>query len=78
MASRQLGTLYRELQRAFDARPTDLKRCGALLAQLKVSCKVHRHPMLTSFPNDTQDRLDTDRPSHSNRRDKLSRLGRRP
>lgn len=39
MASRQLGTLYRELLRAFDARPTDLKKCGALLAQLKVSCR---------------------------------------
>ena len=36
MGSRQLGTLYRELQRAFDARPTDLKKCGALLGQLKV------------------------------------------
>jgi len=36
MASRQLGTFYRELQRAFDARPTDLKKCGALLAQLKI------------------------------------------
>ncbi|KAH0840063.1 COP9 signalosome [Lanmaoa asiatica] len=36
MASRQLGTLYRELQRAFDARPTDLKKCGAVLAQLKI------------------------------------------
>lgn len=40
MASRQLGTLYRELQRAFDARPTDLKKCGALLAQLKVSLRA--------------------------------------
>lgn len=38
MASRQLGVLYRELQRAFDARPTDLKKCGALLDQLKVRC----------------------------------------
>ncbi|KAF9247170.1 SAC3/GANP/Nin1/mts3/eIF-3 p25 family-domain-containing protein [Melanogaster broomeanus] len=36
MASRQLGTLYKELQRAFDARPTDLKKCGSLLAQLKI------------------------------------------
>ncbi|KAF8842226.1 hypothetical protein BDN67DRAFT_965979 [Paxillus ammoniavirescens] len=36
MASRQLGTLYKELQRAFDTRPTDLKKCGALLAQLKI------------------------------------------
>jgi len=36
MASPQLGVLYRELLRAFDARPTDLKKCGALLAQLKV------------------------------------------
>ncbi|KAF8138614.1 COP9 signalosome [Boletus edulis] len=36
MASRQLATLYRELQRVFDARPTDLKKCGALLDQLKI------------------------------------------
>lgn len=39
MASRQLGTLYRELQRAFEARPTDLRKCGALLDQLKVRSK---------------------------------------
>ncbi|KAI6105697.1 hypothetical protein F5141DRAFT_144203 [Pisolithus sp. B1] len=37
MASRQLQTLYRDLQRAFDARPTDLKKCGVLLAQLKIN-----------------------------------------
>lgn len=37
MASRQLQTLYKDLQRAFDARPTDLKKCGVLLAQLKIS-----------------------------------------
>jgi len=47
MASRQLGTLYRELQCAFGARPTDLKKCDALLAQLKVRCVfslfVRRH-----------------------------------
>ncbi|KAL4075975.1 COP9 signalosome [Scleroderma yunnanense] len=36
MSSRQLHSLYKELQRAFDARPTDLKKCGALLAQLKI------------------------------------------
>ncbi|KAF9222097.1 hypothetical protein BS17DRAFT_756993 [Gyrodon lividus] len=36
MASRQLGTIYKELQRAFAARPTDLKKCGTLLAQLKI------------------------------------------
>jgi len=36
MGSRQLGTLYRELLRAFDARPTDLGKCGALLGQLKI------------------------------------------
>ncbi|KAG2158800.1 SAC3/GANP/Nin1/mts3/eIF-3 p25 family-domain-containing protein [Suillus bovinus] len=36
MASQNLATLYNELQRAFDARPSDLKKCGTLLAQLKV------------------------------------------
>ena len=32
----QLAALYKDLQRAFDARPSDLKKCGSLLAQLKV------------------------------------------
>jgi 26S proteasome regulatory subunit N12 len=36
MASNKLATLYKELQRSFDARPSDLKKCGTLLAQLKV------------------------------------------
>ena len=43
MSSRQLQSLYRDLQRAFDARPTDLKKCGVLLAQLK----VHDHSSYT-------------------------------
>jgi 26S proteasome regulatory subunit N12 len=38
MAPQQLMALYNNLQRAFDARPSDLKRCGTLLAQLKVFC----------------------------------------
>jgi len=36
MSSRQLQSLYKDLKRTFDARPTDLKKCGVLLAQLKV------------------------------------------
>jgi 26S proteasome regulatory subunit N12 len=36
MAPQQLAALYKDLQRAFNARPSDLKRCGSLLAQLKV------------------------------------------
>ncbi|KIJ70219.1 hypothetical protein HYDPIDRAFT_78074 [Hydnomerulius pinastri MD-312] len=32
----QLGMLYKDLQRAFNARPSDLKKCGTLLAQLKI------------------------------------------
>jgi len=31
-----LGKLYRDLQQSFSARPCDLKKCGALLAQLKI------------------------------------------
>lgn len=36
MIPQQLAALYEDLQRAFDARPSDLNRCGSLLAQLKV------------------------------------------
>jgi 26S proteasome regulatory subunit N12 len=36
MAPQQLAALYNDLQRAFDARPSNFKRCGSLLAQLKV------------------------------------------
>jgi 26S proteasome regulatory subunit N12 len=36
MAPQQLAALYNDLQRAFDARPSNLQRCGSLLAQLKV------------------------------------------
>ncbi|KIM68657.1 hypothetical protein SCLCIDRAFT_13454 [Scleroderma citrinum Foug A] len=36
MSSRQLQSLYKDLIRTFDARPTDLKKCGVLLAQLKI------------------------------------------
>ncbi|TFK43372.1 SAC3/GANP/Nin1/mts3/eIF-3 p25 family-domain-containing protein [Crucibulum laeve] len=32
----QLKSLYDELQRAFYSRPSDLKKCGTLLAQLKI------------------------------------------
>ncbi|KZW03793.1 hypothetical protein EXIGLDRAFT_635085 [Exidia glandulosa HHB12029] len=32
-----LPQLYQDLKRAFDARPTDLKKCGQLLAKLKVA-----------------------------------------
>ena len=37
MVPDQLATLYQNLKRAFDARPSDLRKCGTLLAQLKVS-----------------------------------------
>ena len=37
MAPQHLVALYNRLLRAFDARPSDLKTCGAVLAQLKVS-----------------------------------------
>ncbi|ETW84574.1 hypothetical protein HETIRDRAFT_473268 [Heterobasidion irregulare TC 32-1] len=33
----QLSGLYNELVRAFDAQPSDLKKCGQLLAQLKIA-----------------------------------------
>jgi hypothetical protein len=47
MAPQQLATLYNNLQRAFDARPSDLKRCGTLLAQLKVlGCQPRRGDQL--------------------------------
>ncbi|KAF8504218.1 COP9 signalosome [Gautieria morchelliformis] len=36
MAAKQLVSLYQELMRAFDAQPSDLKKCGALLLQLKM------------------------------------------
>ncbi|KIM91069.1 hypothetical protein PILCRDRAFT_59063 [Piloderma croceum F 1598] len=36
MAPQQLAALYNDLQRAFDARPSNLQRCGSLLAQLKI------------------------------------------
>lgn len=39
MISPQLVTCYRELKAGFDARPCDLKKCGGLLAQLKVCPK---------------------------------------
>ncbi|KAF8897386.1 SAC3/GANP/Nin1/mts3/eIF-3 p25 family-domain-containing protein [Infundibulicybe gibba] len=34
--SSQLKTLYHELQRSFSAQPSDLNKCGKLLAQLKI------------------------------------------
>ncbi|KDQ64726.1 hypothetical protein JAAARDRAFT_167316 [Jaapia argillacea MUCL 33604] len=34
--SSQLASIYRDLKRAFEARPSDLKKCGQLLAKLKV------------------------------------------
>ena len=36
MAAKQLASLYQDLKRAFDTQPSDLKKCGVLLAQLKV------------------------------------------
>jgi 26S proteasome regulatory subunit N12 len=36
MATPQMGSLYQELQRVFEARPTDLQKTGKLLTQLKV------------------------------------------
>ncbi|TFK76064.1 hypothetical protein BDN72DRAFT_831505 [Pluteus cervinus] len=36
MAQRQLGELYQQLQRAFNSNASDLNKCGALLAQLKI------------------------------------------
>ena len=36
MATPQMGSLYKELQRVFEARPTDLAKTGKLLTQLKV------------------------------------------
>jgi len=36
MAHQQLGSLYQELQHAFNSNPSDLKKCGVLLAKLKI------------------------------------------
>jgi 26S proteasome regulatory subunit N12 len=36
MAPQQLIALYNDLQRAFNSQPSDLKRCGVLLSQLKI------------------------------------------
>jgi len=36
MISQQLAQSYRELKAGFDAHPCDLKKCGSLLAQLKL------------------------------------------
>lgn len=36
MAQNQLKSQYSELKRSFEAKPSDLKKCGSLLAQLKV------------------------------------------
>ncbi|GLB33652.1 putative CSN8/PSMD8/EIF3K family protein [Lyophyllum shimeji] len=36
MAAHQLKSLYEDLQRSFNGGPSDLKRCGTLLAQLKM------------------------------------------
>lgn len=36
MATNQLALLYQEVKHAFNARPSDLQRCGTLLEQLKV------------------------------------------
>ncbi|EIM88531.1 proteasome 26S subunit [Stereum hirsutum FP-91666 SS1] len=37
MAPSQLQTLYKELIRAFDSKPSNLQKCGQLLAQLKIA-----------------------------------------
>ncbi|GBE79775.1 26S proteasome regulatory subunit rpn12 [Sparassis crispa] len=36
MANIQLAQLYKDLQQSFNARPCDLRKCGILLAQLKI------------------------------------------
>ena len=36
MATPRMASLYQELQRVFEARPTDLAKTGKLLTQLKV------------------------------------------
>lgn len=41
MSNTQLGALYKELNQAFNAGPSGLKRCGELLAQLKVRWLWH-------------------------------------
>lgn len=41
MVAEQLASLYQDLKRAFDARPSDLRKCGTLLAQLKVGSRPH-------------------------------------
>jgi hypothetical protein len=37
MAPQQLVALYNNLQKAFGSHPSDLKKCGILLGQLKVA-----------------------------------------
>ncbi|KAJ3803048.1 proteasome 26S subunit [Lentinula aff. detonsa] len=36
MAQNQLKSLYNDLKRSFEAKPFDLKKCGSLLAKLKI------------------------------------------
>lgn len=36
----QLGVLYQELLKAFTSQPSDLKKSGTLLAQLKVRVRI--------------------------------------
>ena len=36
MATPNMGSLYKDLQRVFEARPTDLSKTGKLLTELKV------------------------------------------
>ncbi|KAE9410296.1 hypothetical protein BT96DRAFT_961766 [Gymnopus androsaceus JB14] len=36
MAQNQLKSKYSDLKRSFEAKPSDLKKCGSLLAQLKI------------------------------------------
>lgn len=40
MAQNQLKSQYNELKRSFEAKPSDLKKCGSLLAQLKVMSSI--------------------------------------
>ena len=42
MATPHMASLYKELQRVFDARPTNLAKTGKLLTNLKVSplCRI--------------------------------------
>jgi hypothetical protein len=49
MATPHMASLYQELQRVFEARPTDLTKTGKLLTQLKVrAIESNRRSLMTS------------------------------